>query len=78
MLKLHLFLYLFDKNTCVLSFKLCWLFLVGLISFLGLKGSLFCLVTLACNTIYRHGGHLGHVTWIFIYTLVSPSYKCFV
>ena len=26
-------------------------------------------------TIYRHGGHLGHVTWIFIYTLVPPSYE---
>ena len=29
-------------------------------------------------TIYGHGGHLSHVTWIFIYTLVPPSYRCFI
>ena len=23
-------------------------------------------------TIYGHGGHLGHVTWIFLYTYLLP------
>ena len=28
-------------------------------------------------TMYGFGGHLGHVTWIFICTLVPSSYGCF-
>ena len=56
MFKLHLFVYLFEYN---IKFLLCLLFFAGLLvarslkSFLGLKVSLFCLVTLARNNMYH-------------------------
>ena len=29
-------------------------------------------------TLYGHGGHLDHVTWIvYVYTQVLPAYRCF-